>query len=89
MKPAISYPELDRLVGDLLPRRDMLSTLVMPFGNTPDAPPPAYPGGEHEASVIYACQSSYRAGTPGLLATGLGAEPAYSTMTCMPATVTS
>ncbi|QKW34456.1 hypothetical protein HUT06_10815 [Actinomadura sp. NAK00032] len=37
--------------------------------------------------VMYACQATYSSGTTGLLGSGLFAQPAYSTMTCVPATV--
>ncbi|MEV0665297.1 hypothetical protein ACIBI3_30945 [Actinomadura luteofluorescens] len=69
----LTYAELDRLTGEVLPRRFALST--RPGG-----------GGGH-TQVLYACQATQSAGTTGLLGTGLLAEPPSSTLTCTPAVV--
>ena len=37
--------------------------------------------------VFYACQHTWSSGTPGILHTGLLAEPARSSTTCIPAVV--
>ncbi|NEA21529.1 hypothetical protein [Actinomadura bangladeshensis] len=64
----LSYDDLDRLTGEVLPPRLALS-------------------GGGDTVVMYACQATYSAGTTGLLGTGLLAQPAHSTLTCVPATV--
>ncbi|TDC82671.1 hypothetical protein [Actinomadura sp. 7K507] len=71
---AVSYAELDRLTPEVLPGRLLLSAL-------------APQGGDGSTTVTYACQATYSPGTTGLLGTGLLAQPAYSTMTCVPGTV--
>ena len=71
----VSYAELDRLSPEVLPPRLLLSTLA-PQG-----------GGDGTTTITYACQATYSHGTTGLLGTGLLAQPAYSTMTCVPGTV--
>ena len=70
----LSYAALDKLSGELLPRRLALATV--PIGSS----------GGHD-SVYYACQVSRSEGTQGLLGTGLFAEPPRSTVTCVPAIV--
>ncbi|XRQ04373.1 hypothetical protein ACN3XK_48545 [Actinomadura welshii] len=72
----LSYSELDRLEGEVLPRRLAMSALGMP----------ALRGGG-DTVVMYACTASYSPGTTGLLGTGLLAQAPYSTLTCTPATV--
>ncbi|MEU8341364.1 hypothetical protein SAMN05443665_1010109 [Actinomadura meyerae] len=64
----LTYTDLDRLCGEVLPPRLALSS-----------------GGD--TVIAYACQATYSSGTTGLLGTGLLAQPAYSTLTCVPATV--
>lgn len=68
----LTYAELDRLTGEVLPRRFALS---------------ARTGGGGDTQVFYACQATQSAGTTGLLGTGLLAEPPSSTLTCTPAVV--
>ncbi|MEU4825840.1 hypothetical protein ACLQ2P_20595 [Actinomadura citrea] len=70
----LTYAELDRLTGEVLPRRFALSA-----GNG------GGDGGDTE--VFYACQATQSAGTSGLLGTGLLAEAPTSTVTCVPAVV--
>ncbi|GAA1821134.1 MULTISPECIES: hypothetical protein [Actinomadura] len=50
-------------------------------------PPRLALSGGGDTVVMYACQATYSAGTTGLLGTGLLAQPAHSTLTCVPATV--
>ncbi|MFG2085323.1 MULTISPECIES: hypothetical protein [unclassified Spirillospora] len=69
----LSYSDLDRLQGEVLPRRLALSALR---------------GGDDGTTVVmYACTASHSPGTTGLLGTGLLAQAPYSTLTCTPATV--
>lgn len=68
-----SYAELDRLDAEVLPRRLAMSALR---------------GGDDGSTVVmYACTASHSSGTTGLLGTGLFAQPAYSTLSCVPAAV--
>ncbi|MFB4311577.1 hypothetical protein [Actinomadura sp. GTD37] len=67
----LSYADLDQLAGEVLPRRFALSS----------------GGGGDQTVVAYACQATYSSGTTGLLGSGLLAQPAHSTLTCVPATV--
>ena len=69
----LSYAELDRLDAEILPPRLALSA---PRGD-----------GHGSTVVMYACQATYSPGTTGLLGTGLLAQPAHSSLTCVPATV--
>lgn len=70
----ISYGELDRLVGEVLPERTVLSTVTGPSG-----------GADEGAKVIYACHTTYSPGSHGVLGLlGLGSSPTY-TQTCTPA----
>ncbi|GGT91404.1 hypothetical protein [Actinomadura citrea] len=71
----LTYAELDRLTGEVLPRR-----LALSAGNG---------GGDGggDTEVFYACQATQSAGTSGLLGTGLLAEAPTSTVTCVPAVV--
>ncbi|TDC56014.1 hypothetical protein E1281_09320 [Actinomadura sp. KC345] len=71
---SVSYADLDRLTPEVLPARLLLSAL-------------APQGGGDGTTITYACQATYSHGTTGLLGTGLLAQPAYSTMTCIPGTV--
>ncbi|TMR03834.1 hypothetical protein ETD83_09535 [Actinomadura soli] len=72
---AFSYADLDRLVPEVLPGRLPLSTAA-PLS-----------GGGDSTTVVYACQATYSPGTTGLLGTGLFAQPAYSSLSCVPGTV--
>ena len=69
----LTYAELDRLTGEVLPRRFALSVRTG--------------GGGGDTQVFYACQATQSAGTSGLLGTGLLAEAPTSTVTCVPAVV--
>lgn len=68
----LTYADLDRLSGEVLPGRLLLSAT----GN----------GGDLHA--VYACQYTHSAGTSGVLGTGLLAESARTTTTCFPVVVT-
>ncbi|TDE38698.1 hypothetical protein [Actinomadura sp. 6K520] len=72
----LSYAELDRLTPEILPERLLLST-ALPRGGD----------GSGTTTIVYACQATYSSGTTGLLGTGLLAQPASSTLTCVPGTV--
>ncbi|MCP9954081.1 hypothetical protein LUW76_37550 [Actinomadura madurae] len=67
----LSYADLDRLSGEVLPGRLLLSA--------------AGHGGDLDA--VYACQYTHSAGTSGVLDTGLLAEPERTTVTCFPVVV--
>lgn len=69
----LGYADLDRLQGEVLPRRLAMSALRGGDGG--------------DTVVMYACTASYSPGTTGLLGTGLLAQAPYSTLTCTPATV--
>ncbi|MQY06955.1 hypothetical protein [Actinomadura macrotermitis] len=70
-----SDEELDRMAGELLPERTLMSLVPSPSGP------------KRDVQVFYACQSTYEEGTSGLLSTGLLAQGARTTMTCVPAVV--
>ncbi|QXJ21587.1 hypothetical protein AGRA3207_002456 [Actinomadura graeca] len=71
----LSYADLDGLVPEVLPQRLLLSAAT-----TTD-------GGGSDTTIVYACQATSSPGTTGLLGTGLFAQPAYSSLTCVPGTV--
>ncbi|TDD92156.1 hypothetical protein E1293_01190 [Actinomadura darangshiensis] len=68
---ALTYAELDRLSGEVLPGRLLLSAA----------------GHGSDTDVVYACQYDHDAGTTGLLGTGLLAEPERTSMVCIPVVV--
>ncbi|QKG22005.1 hypothetical protein [Actinomadura verrucosospora] len=84
-----SYAELDRLSGEVLPERAVLSTLLTGGGDNTSKNININDSGSGDPStaVSYACQYSHSTGTPGLLGTGLLAEPGYTTTTCVPVVV--
>lgn len=90
---AVSYEELNELSGDLLPERALLSLINLSISNigsssTTYTYPPA--AGGQGSTVAYACQATNSPGTPGLLGSlGLGSSSPQSTMTCIPAAITS
>jgi hypothetical protein len=94
--PAVSYAELDRLGGELLPERAVLGIVSTPFNN--NNPGGAGGGsttvvvsnsGDHGAALS-ACQATNSPGTPGLLGSlGLGSANPGQSMTCVPAAVTN
>ncbi|WP_067794258.1 hypothetical protein [Actinomadura formosensis] len=67
----LTYADLDRLSGEVLPGRLLLSA----------------PGHGGSIDAVYACQYTHSAGTTGLLGTGLLAEPEQTTATCFPVVV--
>jgi hypothetical protein len=75
---SLGYDELDRLTGEVLPDRMLMSVPALSMGD-----------GGRGVTVFYACQATWSGGTPGLLGTGLLAQPPNSTMTCVPAVVQS
>jgi hypothetical protein len=76
-----SHHQLDRLTGELLPPRTVLSVAG------PQRSDPGHTGGHHGSTTVYACQAVYEGPTPGLLGTGLFSRPSYSSLTCVPAVV--
>jgi hypothetical protein len=69
-----TYADLDRLSGELLPERSVLSTVV------------SVPGGA--TAMLSSCQAITYPGSPGLLAAlGLGVQQPYTTMVCTPAAI--
>ncbi|MBD2894467.1 hypothetical protein ABT299_08335 [Spirillospora sp. NPDC000708] len=84
-----SYAELDRLSGEVLPERAVLSTLLAGGGDNGNKNLNLNDGGSGAADseVTYACQYTHSTGTPGLLGTGLLAESGYTTTTCVPVAV--
>ncbi|KAB2342183.1 hypothetical protein [Actinomadura rudentiformis] len=66
---------LEALSGEVLPARVLMSVII-----------PSPVRGER-AEVFYACQTTHYYGTPGLLGTGLLAQEARDTTTCVPAVV--
>ena len=75
----LTYADLDRLAGEALPRRIALSVGLSADGGKS--------AGDGDTIIAYACQATYNSGTTGVLGTGLLAQPASSTLTCMPAAV--
>ncbi len=68
----ITYADLDRLSGEVLPGRLLLSAVGRGGGGT---------------EAVYACQYTHSAGTSGLLGTGLLAQPEQTTLTCFPVSI--
>ncbi|OLT31752.1 hypothetical protein BJF79_00835 [Actinomadura sp. CNU-125] len=81
----MTYADLDRLTGEILPRRVALSAGMSAPGH--DAAGGHGGGGDGDTVIAYACQATSSSGTTGILGTGLLAQPAHSTLTCMPAAV--
>ncbi|WP_018655987.1 hypothetical protein [Actinomadura flavalba] len=73
-KYRFSDAELAALSGEVLPDRLLLSVM------SPAAT-------ESNTQVHYACQTTRYEGTPGLLGTGLFAQQASTTVTCVPGVV--
>ena len=66
-----SYADLDRMSGQVLPRRLLLSAA----------------GQAGHLDAVYACQYTHTAGTDGVLGTGVMAEPERTTVVCFPVVV--
>jgi hypothetical protein len=64
----LTYTDLDRLSGETLPGRLLLSAA----------------SGRSGSDIAYACQYVHYSGTSGILETGLLAEPEHTTVTCVP-----
>jgi hypothetical protein len=70
VKGSVSYEELDRLAGEVLPERVVLSTVA------PAGPSSVSAGGQ-------SCTVTYNPGTPGLVGSlGLGSSNPGATMVC-------
>ncbi|MBW8482204.1 hypothetical protein [Actinomadura parmotrematis] len=74
-KRSFSDEELGRLEGELLPERALMSLV------------PVMTGPRKNAQVFYACQYTRQEGTPGILGTGILAQGASSSTTCVPGVV--
>ncbi|MET0188768.1 hypothetical protein [Pseudonocardia sediminis] len=94
----VNQADLDMLVGEVLPQRTVLSTVTTPFNNAggagggPSSAAAAAAGGAGGDSggttALSSCQTTYSAGTPGLLGSlGLGSANPGSTTTCVPTAV--
>ncbi|MEU0598379.1 hypothetical protein ABZ484_09020 [Streptomyces sp. NPDC006393] len=88
----IGYEELNALTAELLPGRALLSIVLLSVDNS-NHPTYNFPGGDGDgggATVVYACQAERVDGTPGLLGSlGLGSNNPSSSVTCVPAAVTT
>jgi hypothetical protein len=93
----VSFAELEEMSGELLPERAVLSTVSTPFNNFSSGAAGGggttvvvVDGGNHGATALSACTVTSTPGTPGLLGTlGLGSVNPGSSMTCVPAAVSS
>lgn len=92
---AFSYTELDRLAGEVLPERSVLSTLAMMGGDGGDSynnnnGGHGWNSGPGTTTVVNACQSNISRPDSGLLQlVGLHAQNDASSFTCMPGTAIS
>jgi hypothetical protein len=87
----IGYHELNLLAGEFLPPRNMLSLITIDNSSTTyhyDFPQGG--SGDGNSTVVFACQAERTLGTPGLLGSlGLGSNNPSSSLTCVPAAVTT
>ncbi len=98
----ISFTDLDQLVGEVLPERTVMSTVVTPYNNAGGdgggsgassssaaaAAAGGSDGGSHGTTAINSCQGTVSQGTPGLMGSlGLGSNNPGSTYTCAPGAV--
>ncbi|MFF4159001.1 hypothetical protein [Streptomyces sp. NPDC001678] len=106
---AISFEELDRIAGEVLPERTVMGVIATPLNLVGPGDPgagaasgssssAAATGGgvfapvphDHGTTMLSACQSIDRQGTPGLLGSlGLGSENPTASVVCTPAAVAS
>lgn len=76
-----SYDELDRLTGEILPERAVLSTVAFPLGGGDD---------QGTTTVLSACNTQNNQATGGLLgALGIPANGGSSSVSCTPAAAVS
>ncbi|ALC18426.1 hypothetical protein ACH46N_22280 [Streptomyces pristinaespiralis] len=86
----IGYPELNALCAEFLPPRTMLSLITIDNSSTTYQYHFPEGGGDGNSQVAFACQSERVHGTPGLIGSlGLGSNNPSSSLTCVPAAVTS
>jgi hypothetical protein len=87
----IGYHELNALDGECLAPRNMMSIINIGDSSTTYAYKfPQGGGGGGHSQVTFACQSENAPGTPGLLGSlGLGSSNPSSSLTCVPAAVSS
>ncbi|MFI1257545.1 hypothetical protein ACH4U6_27700 [Streptomyces netropsis] len=111
MDNAISFEELDKVAGEVLPERTVMGIVATPLnfgdphgdggaagaGSSSSSSATASGGGvyapapsDHGTTILSACQSVDRQGTPGLLGSlGLPSTNPTTTLTCTPAAVSS
>ncbi|WP_129312363.1 hypothetical protein [Streptomyces sp. L2] len=83
---SVSFEELDRLFGEELPARTVLSTLMSPGGD--HGVYPTLIRRDTSTTVAFACQYHQDPVSPSLLSIlGLASSSPGYTMICMPATV--
>ncbi|NDU77506.1 hypothetical protein GWI34_33530 [Actinomadura sp. DSM 109109] len=88
---SFSYTELDKLAGEVLPERAVLSTLLVGGGGNENANLNLNGGGgDGTTAVVNACQSQQTRSDSGLLQlVGLHAQNDASSITCVPGTAIS
>jgi hypothetical protein len=91
---SFSYTELDKLAGELLPERAVLSTLLVGGDNDNDNKNFNLGGGGHDGggttAVVPNCQSNITHSQGGLIgALGLSSENPNSSFTCAGSSVVS
>jgi hypothetical protein len=80
--------QLERLAGEPLPPRTLMS-VVAPFGHDP-APAPAHAAplpAPADTTTLFACQQINDGATPGVLGLDSLATPSHSSHVCIPAAV--
>ncbi|SNS06499.1 hypothetical protein [Actinomadura mexicana] len=87
---SFSYTELDKLAGEVLPERAVLSTLLVGGGENENVNLNHGGGDGGTTAVVNACQSQQTRPDSGLLQlVGLHAQNDASSMTCLPGTAIS
>ncbi|MEV0665298.1 hypothetical protein ACIBI3_30950 [Actinomadura luteofluorescens] len=89
---SFSYTELDKLAGEVLPERAVLSTLLVGGGENENANLNLNHGGggDGTTAVVNACQSQQTRPDSGLLQlVGLHAQTDASSQSCIPGAVVS
>ncbi|WP_433467673.1 hypothetical protein ACQPZP_11175 [Spirillospora sp. CA-142024] len=90
---SFSYTELDKLAGEVLPERAVLSTLLVANGGNDNDNLNLNHGGGHgdgTTAVVSTCQSQQTRADSGLLQLiGLHAQNDASSLTCTPSTAIS
>jgi hypothetical protein len=89
---SFSYTELDKLAGEVLPERAVLSTLIVGGGDNDNDNLNLNHGGNDGGSTVVqnACQSDIRRPAAGLLPLlGLNSQNDSASFTCEPGTAVS